>query len=42
MAWEALYYNEELAEGFDDAASFDKAIEAAREKAEALEAKYAD
>jgi len=39
MAWEDLYYEEELAEGFEDEASFDKAIEAAREKAEALEAK---
>lgn len=38
-AWEDLYYNDELAEDFEDEESFDKAIEAAREKAEALEAK---
>ena len=39
MAWEDLYHDDELAEGFDDEASFDKAIAAAHEKAEGLEAK---
>jgi ParB family chromosome partitioning protein len=38
MAWEDLYYDDELAEGFDDEESFDKAIAAACAKAEDLEA----
>lgn len=38
MAWEERYYDDELAEGFDDDASFDQAIAAARAKAEDLEA----
>lgn len=39
MAWEDLYYDDQLAEGFEDEESFDKAIESAREKAEGLEEK---
>lgn len=39
MTWEDLYYDDELAEGFEDEDAFDKAIEAAREDAEALDAK---
>jgi ParB family chromosome partitioning protein len=39
MAWEDLYYDDALAEGFEDEEAFDSAIKAAREKAEALEAR---
>ena len=39
MAWEDLYYDDELAEGFEDEEAFDQAITEAREKAEALEVK---
>lgn len=38
MAWEDLYYDDALAEGFEDEASFDKALEAARAKGETLAA----
>tara|TARA_R110001592_G_scaffold254129_2_gene517435 strand:- start:1365 stop:3239 length:1875 start_codon:yes stop_codon:yes gene_type:complete len=37
MAWEDLYYDDQLAEGFEDEEAFDQAIESAREKAEVLE-----
>tara|TARA_R110001592_G_scaffold343029_1_gene633167 strand:- start:4827 stop:6707 length:1881 start_codon:yes stop_codon:yes gene_type:complete len=39
MGWEDLYYDDELAEGFDDEESFSAAIEAAQQKAEALDDK---
>ena len=37
MAWEELYYDEALAEGFEDEEAFSAAIETAQEKVAALE-----
>ncbi|MFK8050309.1 MAG: ParB/RepB/Spo0J family partition protein [Halioglobus sp.] len=37
-AWEDRYYNDELADGFEDEAAFEAAIDAARDKVETLEA----
>ncbi len=39
MAWEDLYYDDELAEGFEDEEAFSAAIEAAQEKVRTLEEK---